>query len=102
VKDPVKPTLPIDFAGSTGNSFVILATARDVTKEWCKAVFADDWYQEFKAIWNPIYKDATSGDRDHLIAVMQENFYCVTPPPQQEWIPMDGKSRDGSFVIELE
>ena len=58
----MKPVLVI--SGESGNAFVILGIAKSVAR---------------KAGWTTnkitkVFEDATSGDYDHLLQVMMENF----------------------------
>lgn len=53
--------LQYDLTGPAGNAFAVLGNA----KVWAKDLGLD---------WNAIHKEATSGDYEHLIQVMDKYF----------------------------
>ena len=53
--------IEVDLSGSQGNAFVLLGMA----KGWAKQLSLD---------WEPIQKDAMSGDYEHLLKVLDSHF----------------------------
>ena len=51
----------IDLTGPDGNAFALLGICRQIAKD-------------LKIDWDPISKDATSDDYEHLLEVLQRHF----------------------------
>jgi len=51
----------IDLTGEQGNAFCLLGHAKG-------------WAKQLSKEWDPIYKDMTSGDYEHLLAVIEREF----------------------------
>jgi len=97
----IKPRLPIDLNGWSGNSFVILATGKQALKDWYKAVHGAYSSEGGPGVWQEIYTEAIgAGSQEELIEILGK-YFLILKRPTEEWVPADGLNTDGSFTIEL-
>jgi hypothetical protein len=59
IKNKNQPT--VDLTGPEGNAFCLLG-------------YAHRWARELDLDWSSIEKDATSGDYEHLVSVLDKHF----------------------------
>ena len=59
--DMIARGIEIDLTGPDGNAFAVLGNARH-------------WAKQLGLNWEAIEADATSGDYDHLVDVIEEHF----------------------------
>jgi len=60
-KKPTNGKVEVDLNGPQGNAFCLLG-------------MANGWAKQLGIEWEPIHKDATSGDYEHLLAVLDKHF----------------------------
>lgn len=60
-KRPQKGPIEVDLTGPEGNAYCLLGMAKR-------------WAEQLDKEWEPIHKDATSGDYEHLLSVLDREF----------------------------
>lgn len=60
-KTKAKGPIEVDLTGPEGNCYCLLGMAKH-------------WAEQLEKDWEPIHKDATSGDYEHLLQVLDREF----------------------------